>query len=852
MTTGSTIPQRCCTIAIASLRSPPRWRVAAQPTSSQHCIPSLAEAGVKADTSYMSSLARFSSALALVSVFTACAPSDEGTGGVSGSGNVGTGEGFGGGSTQGVGGQGTGSGGTDIGIVIIEDCGNGVLNDGELCDDANKDNLDGCNAACQIEVDWLCPTVGQACIYSAVCGDGSLSTVEACDDNNTVGNDGCAADCSAVEPGWQCRMPGRACIPLCGDAVITPPENCDDGNAVSGDGCSSTCLEEPGWSCVGVLCTRALCGNGETETGETCDAAAKNGFFFGDGTGCSKTCTQEPSCRNPTTGATQKCATVCGDANIDPGEACDDGNLFDGDGCRSDCTVESGFTCTAATRPDTTPCSSGNGQCLVLPIVYRDFDGANSTAAAAHPDFFFMGTNTACVPNASGVAATKTNGTCWTSDATDLCKGLVAPTLDSVTGKPAVNPASSLTCDCRFTDWDATGALTGVAGIETCNDEGGNSHPWISTTTQVIQSAASFNEWYSDTGRGTTVDDETIELAQIAGGNLYQYSSSGGMTVYDDLHDIFLSGSGTLASGFFPLDSQTGPGSTKLCNLWPYWVVPASAATCATGNATGVEQQWDPRGSWDINTPNGDGGPIPGDGTRASGVTGMKRNFYFTSEVRYLFRYEGGETLSFFGDDDVWVFINGQLALDLGAPHERLHGTVDLGAGTYTIQAINVATNLEIPVDSGPIPALGLEVGGTYQIAVFHADRHPRESNYQLTLSGFSTTQSECVPRCGDGVIATGEECDDGVNNADGLYGGCTTQCKFGPFCGDGIPDAPQEACDLGRGNVGAYGDPTGCGPACTTPHFCGDGAIDTAFGEECDDGGGSATCNTACRLTIT
>ena len=51
---------------------------------------------------------------------------------------------------------------------------------------------------------------------------------------------------------------------------------------------------------------------------------------------------------------------------------------------------------------------------------------------------------------------------------------------------------------------------------------------------------------------------------------------------------------------------------------------------------------------------------------------------------------------------------------------------------------------------------LNLMPGRTYEIAVFHADRHPTESNYQLTLSGFATKRSNCMPRCGDGVL-TGE-----------------------------------------------------------------------------------------------
>ncbi len=56
---------------------------------------------------------------------------------------------------------------------------------------------------------------------------------------------------------------------------------------------------------------------------------------------------------------------------------------------------------------------------------------------------------------------------------------------------------------------------------------------------------------------------------------------------------------------------------------------------------------------------------------------------------------------------------------------------------------------------SGAAPRpLNLTPGQIYEIAVFHADRHPTESNYQLTLSGFTTNRSNCQPRCGDGVVS--------------------------------------------------------------------------------------------------
>jgi cysteine-rich repeat protein len=179
-----------------------------------------------------------------------------------------------------AGGAATGSGGTwsssgvggsqpsFTGDPRMPKCGDGILDQGEECDDHNWTSRDGCNGVCRKEAGYECPTPGQPCISTVSCGDGSLGGTEECDDHGTEDGDGCSHDCK-LEEGWRCPMPGKRCVPVCGDGVITGPEKCDDGDQESGDGCSSTCIIEPGFSCntPGEDCVESKCGNKSVEAG---------------------------------------------------------------------------------------------------------------------------------------------------------------------------------------------------------------------------------------------------------------------------------------------------------------------------------------------------------------------------------------------------------------------------------------------------------------------------------------------------------------------------------------------------------------------------------------------------------
>jgi len=100
------------------------------------------------------------------------------------------------------------------------------------------------------------------------------------------------------------------------------------------------------------------------------------------------------------------------------------------------------------------------------------------------------------------------------------------------------------------------------------------------------------------------------------------------------------------------------------------------------------------------------------------------RNYHFTSELRYPFTFQAGEVLDFLGDDDLFVFINGRLAVDLGGAHTPVNGSITLDAANAGL--------------------LGLLTGNTYRLDVFQAERHTTGSRYKLTLRGFVQARSYC------------------------------------------------------------------------------------------------------------
>ena len=576
------------------------------------------------------------------------------------------------------------------------------------------------------------------------------------------------------------------CSSRCGDGIVAGNEGCDDG---VNDGAYGGCLPD-------CSARAPYCGDGQVSNGEQCDDGASNNTG-GYGT-CNPNCTLGDRCGDGVVNGPEQCddganngvsgtcnanctlpPAVCGDGAVQGDEQCDLGtaNGETGGACTAACTVAPGWVC------DENVCHlpvcgdgivEGSEQCDDGSRI--PFDGC-STSCTIEPRCAGGSCAAACGDGVKSPSEACDDGNVLDGDG---CSAQCA--IESGWTCPVATqaPGETLTIPVLYRDMRYRGTTSGSPDFESFN--GG-------VSTGMVQSVLG-------------ADNEPVFRSSTGSVGIPQISSA------------------TTFCWWYHQTDCAGAGSLNPYSQLVYRDVGGQPTALQLNQISPNVYQYNNQAFF----------PVDGLGWNLGALPQVTNghNFSFTSELHYTFTYDpaAAPTLSFTGDDDVWVFINRQLAVDLGGVHGATTGSVTL--------------------DSATAATLGLVGGGMYSIDVFQAERHTSASSYRLTLAGFTRSTSVCSSRCGDGIVAGTEGCDDGVN--DGAYGGCLPDCSArAPYCGDGQV-SNGEQCDDGAGhNTGGYGT---CNPNCTLGDRCGDGVVNGP--EQCDDGannGVSGPCNADCTL---
>ena len=121
---------------------------------------------------------------------------------------------------------------------------------------------------------------------------------------------------------------------------------------------------------------------------------------------------------------------------------------------------------------------------------------------------------------------------------------------------------------------------------------------------------------------------------------------------------------------------------------------------------------------------------------------GDAHNYHFTYAVKaHEFTYTGKEEFFFRGDDDLWLFLNGKLVVDLGGTHEALEGRVNLQIGdnedTFDkplMDATLLGPNHPL-AKNAPNERLILKKGDKVRFDLFFAERHRTKSRFKIETS---------------------------------------------------------------------------------------------------------------------
>jgi cysteine-rich repeat protein len=524
-----------------------------------------------------------------------------------------------------------------------------------------------------------------------------------------------------------------------------------------------------------------VCGNAVVDAGESCDDGNQTA-----GDGCSATCqVEEP----------------CGNGFLDTGEQCDDGNETAGDGCSAACQVEVAV-CGNGIRQSGEACDDGNktagdgcsATCQVETCAYGQ---TSCTVCTGGPTLVTISDTFPTTSKWNYAAAEITSSGTLTIDATVYKQGF------GVLTSPALTTTTANDLLVAFVSSDADSA---------------NSRSYVVTSTPALTWTLRKRE------RGQPGDTE-IWSAQAPG------TLSGTVVTAtptpagkDGLLKVIAFANATGVGVVGSANAATGAPTVSLSGLAPRSWVFATGSDYSQAIARSV-----PAGQTMQQE-----APIGGAGT-----------FWVQSTTAPNAPSQCSPgTATYCGDTFVQT-ANGETCDD---------GNTTAGDGCNATCQIEVAVCGNGIRQSGEACDDGNRTAGdgcsaTCQVenavcgnAVLDAGEQCDDGNKSAGDGCNATCRIEV---CGNAVLDTGEQCDDGNKTAGD---GCSATCQIEvAVCGNGIRQS-GEACDDGNATAG-----DGCNATCQIEvAVCGNAVLDA--GERCDDGNQTAGdgCDAQCTIELT